>query len=146
MAHAPSNYFLVGQAFLHSLLLLIEHQSLRYTVDFDPVKSSSHCELRWNFDGRYKKYLHVPVTLMEWAMLEIVTGWLDRQEIFSTWKHASRTANRPIIHLRTWKHVTTQFLLRHYRPKTCSKLILQQNRFLSKQSLLVNNEKNSSGN
>jgi hypothetical protein len=138
---SPSNYSLVGQAFLHSFLLLVENQSLRYVVDFN----EDSCLLRLNFDLRWKKFINIRVDFMEWAMLEIATGWLDRQDIFSTWKHASKTATRPIIHLRTWKHIATQLILSKYQPKTCSRLLLLQNRFLSKQQSTINNDKGNSG-
>jgi len=143
----PSNYFLVGQAFLHSFLLLIENQSLRYIVDFDySIKQQKHsCLLRLNFDLRPKKFIYLPVHLMEWAMLEITVGWLDRQEIFSVGKYASKTAKRPTIHVRTWKHMATQFILEKYKPQSCSRLLLLQNRFLNKQTVTVTSDKGTTG-
>jgi hypothetical protein len=139
----PSNYSLVGQAFLHSLLLLIQHQSLRFVVDFDSNQNS--CLLQLNFDVRMKKSIYFRVDLMEWAMIEITTGWFDRQDIFSTKKHASKTATRPIILLRTWKHIISQFLFAKYQPKLCSGLLLVQNRFLSKQQVTATNENGTTG-
>jgi hypothetical protein len=143
LLNPPSNYFLVGQAFLHSFLILIENQSLRYVVDLD-IKNPNSCVLRLNFDQRMKKFINIRVHLMEWAMLEVTTGWLDRQEIFSL-KHASKTATRPIIHLHSWKRIATQFIFDKYKPKTCSELLLSQNRFLSKQQLTVTNDKGTTG-
>lgn len=138
-----SNYALVGQALLRSFLLLIQNQSLRFAVDFS-LKHDS-CLLRLNFDNRMKKFINIRVHLMEWAMLEVATGWLDRQDIFSTGKHASRTALKPIIFLRTWKHILTQFIFAKYKPKVCSTLILIQNRFLSKQQITVTNHSGTTG-
>lgn len=137
----PSNYFLVGQAFLHSFLLLIENESLRFMVDFN----QDSCLLRMNFDFRSKKFINIPAYLMEWAMLEVTTGWLDRQEIFSTLKHSSKTAARPILFLQTWKHVATQFILAKYQPKKCSELIILQNKFMSKEKITVTTDKGTTG-
>ncbi|CAF0900169.1 unnamed protein product [Adineta ricciae] len=136
----PSNYVLVGQAFLHSFLLLIQHQSLRFQVDFDSNSGPNSCILQLAFEVRQKKTIRVRVHLMEWAILEIATGWLDRQDIFSIKKHASKTSSRPTILIRTWKHILTQFLFSKHRPKTCSNLLLVQNRFLSKQQVTVTYE------
>jgi hypothetical protein len=144
LLNPPSNYSLVGQAFLHSFLLLIQNQSLRFLVDFD-LKNKHSCILHLNFDQRFKKFINIRVDLMEWAMLEITTGWLDRQEIFSTKKHALKTATRPIILVRTWKHIATQFIFEKYKPKTCSGLYLIQNRFISKQQITVTNDKGTTG-
>ncbi|CAF2396824.1 unnamed protein product [Rotaria sp. Silwood2] len=141
LSYLPSNYFLVGQALFRSFLLLIENQSLRFVVDFNSSLNKDSCLLQLNNDNRIKKSIYIRVHLMEWAMLEIVTGWLDRQEIFSTWKHSSKTAMRPIVLIRTWKHITTQFIFAQYQPKTCSELLLLQNRFLSKQQLTITNDK-----
>ena len=137
----PSNYFLVGQAFLRSFRLLVDHQSLRFIVDFQ----RSNCLLRLSFDQRMKKFIYVSIDLMNWAMLEVVTGWLDRQEIFSSGKYSSKTAMKPMINVRTWKHITTQFLFDKYQPKSCSQLLLQQNRFLQKQQVTVTNESGTTG-
>ena len=137
----PSNYFLVGQAFLHSFRLLIDNQSLRLIVDFQ----RDFCLLRMNFDHRMKKFIYIPVRLMDWAMIEVVTGWLDRQEIFSTGKYSSKTAMKPMINLRTWKHITTQFLFDRHKPKSCSQLLLLQNRFLQKQQVTVTYENGATG-
>ncbi len=139
--YLPSNYFLVGQAFYHSFLLLINNQSLRFVVDFNQYS----CLLHMNFDLRMKKFINIPVHLMEWAMLEIITGWLDRQDIFSTWKHASKTAIRPIIHLHTWRHIATQFIFAKYQPKICSELLILQNKFLTKQQITTTNDKGTTG-
>ena len=137
-----SNFALVGQAFLHSLNILIEHKSLRFIVQFDPSVDEKSCILRLSNDQRTQKFIHLRVPLMEWAMLEVTTGWLDRQEVLSTKKYASRTAHRPTVnYYRTWKHVATQFLLAKYQPATCSALVLCQNRFLTKQSVTVTNDK-----
>lgn len=138
----PSNYFLVGQAFLRSFLLLIENESLRFIVDFNQQQP---CLLRLNFDGRPKKFIHYPVDFMEWAMLEVITGWLDRQDIFSTKAHVSKTSARPIIHLYSWKHIAGQFLFAKYQPKKCSNLIPLQNRFISKQQVTITTDKGTTG-
>ncbi len=145
LCQSPSNYFLVGQAFLHSFMLLIENQSLRFVVDFNSNFDQYSCLLHMNFDPRMKKFINIPVHLMEWAMLEITTGWLDRQDIFSTSKHASKTATRPVIYLRAWKHITTQFIFDKYKPKTCSALLLLQNKFITKQQIAVTNDKGPTG-
>ncbi|CAF0754772.1 unnamed protein product [Adineta steineri] len=136
----PSNYSLVGQAFLHSFLLLVENQALRYLVDFNTNSNKHTCLLHFNFDVRMKKSINKRVHLMQWAMLEITTGWLDRQDIFSIKKHASKTSARPTILLRTWKHIAAQFLFDKYRPKTCSRLLLVQNRFVSKEQITVTHD------
>ncbi|CAF0894236.1 unnamed protein product [Rotaria sordida] len=141
ISYLPSNYFLVGQALFRSFLLLIENQSLRFIVDFNSSLNKDSCLLQLNYDIRIKKSIYIRVHLMEWAMLEIITGWLDRQEIFSTGKNSSKTAMRPTILLRTWKHITTQFVFAKYQPKICSELLLLQNRFLSKQQLTITNDK-----
>ncbi|CAF4736112.1 unnamed protein product, partial [Rotaria sp. Silwood1] len=146
LIYLPSNYFLIGQALYRSLLLLINNQSLRFVVDFNSNLNKDSCLLQLNYDNRIKKSIYIRIHLMEWAMLEIITGWLDRQEIFSTWKHSSKTAIRPLVLIRTWKHITTQFIFAKYKPKICSKLLLLQNRFLSKQQLIVTNEKGTSVN
>jgi hypothetical protein len=143
--YTPSNYYLVGQAFLRSFLLLIENQSLRFIVDFNENFNQYECLLHMNFDPRMKKFINIPVHLMEWAMLEITTGWLDRQDIFSIRNHASKTATRPIILLRTWKHIATQFIFAKYQPKTCSALLLVQNRFIKKQQITVTSDKGATG-
>ena len=140
-----SNYFLVGQALFHLFLLLIEYQSLRFIVDFNSNLDKNSCLLHLNFDLRSKKFINIHVHLMEWAMLEIITGWLDRQEIFSTGKHASKTALRPIIHVRTWKHIATQFILAKYKPKICSALLILQNKFLSKKQVTITNDNGTTG-
>lgn len=145
LTRTPSNYFLVGQAFLHSFLLLIDNQSIRFIVDFNRKPCQNTCVLRMNFDPSVKKFISIRVDLMEWAMLEVVTGWLDRQEIFSTGKYASKTAIRPTTHVRTWKHITAQFIFDKFKPKTCSQLLLLQNRFLTKQQLTGTNDKGATG-
>ncbi|CAF4173966.1 unnamed protein product, partial [Rotaria magnacalcarata] len=106
----PSNYSLVGQALYRSFLLLIENESIRFVVDFNSRLDKDLCLLQLNFDHRMKKSIYACVHLMEWAMLEVTTGWLDRQDIFSTRKHVSKTAMRPVIHVRPWKHIATQFI------------------------------------
>ncbi|UJR28016.1 hypothetical protein I4U23_009276 [Adineta vaga] len=136
----PSNYTLVGQAFLHSLGLLIEHQSLRFLVNFNFDSNKNTCLLQLHYDVRTKISINIRVHLMEWAILEIVTGWLDRQDIFSIKKYASKTATRPTILIRTWKHILAQFLFTKYQPKKCSGLLLVQNRFLLKQQVTVTHE------
>lgn len=141
----PSNYSLVGQAFYRSFLLLIENEALRFVVDFNSTLNKDSCLLQLHFDHRMKKSIYVRVHLMEWAMLEVTTGWLDRQDIFSTKKHVSKTAMKPIIHVRPWKHVATQFVFAKHKPKTCSRLFLLQNRFLSKHQLTFTNEKGTTG-
>lgn len=123
-------------------MILIEHKSLRFIVQFDPSVDETSCILRLSNDQRTQKFIHLRVSLMEWAMLEVTTGWLDRQEVLSTKKYASRTAHRPTVnYYRTWKHVATQFLLAKYQPATCSALVLCQNRFLTKQSVTVTTDK-----
>ncbi|CAM4756921.1 unnamed protein product [Rotaria magnacalcarata] len=137
----PSNYSLVGQALYRSFLLLIENESIRFVVDFNSRLDNDLCLLQLNFDHRMKKSIYACVHLMEWAMLEVITGWLDRQDIFSTRKHVSKTAMRPVIHVRPWKHIATQFIFAKYKPKTCSRLFLLQNKFMSKHQLTVTNDK-----
>jgi hypothetical protein len=145
ISKTPSNYFLVGQAFLHSFLSLIEHQSLRFMVDFNTNFQEYSCLLHMNLDHQMKKFINIPVHLMEWAMLEVTTGWLDRQEIFSTRKYTLKTAMRPTILLRSWKHLTTQFIFNKYKPKICSRLLLLQNRFIGKQQITVTHDKGTAG-
>ncbi|CAF5224260.1 unnamed protein product, partial [Rotaria magnacalcarata] len=48
---------------------------------------------------------------------------------------------RPVIHVRPWKHIATQFIFAKYKPKTCSRLFLLQNKFISKHQLTVTNDK-----
>ena len=141
----PSNYALVGQAFFHSFLLLVENQSLRFWVNFNENLNKYSCLLHMNFDFRFKKYINISVHLMEWAMLEVTTGWLDRQDIFSTTKYASKTAKKPIINIRTWKRIATQFIFAKYQPKICSGLFILQNKFLTKQQITVKNDKGTTG-
>lgn len=141
----PSNFSLVGQAFLHSFFLLVENQSLRFMVDLRPAIDGKGCLLRLQDDPQARKSINIRVQLMQWAMLEVTTGWLDRQGIFATGKYSSRTSSRPTIFPKNWKHVATQFLFANYQPKTCSRLTLLQHRFLSKQTSTITNEKGAAG-
>jgi len=137
-----ANFLTVGQAFLHSLLILIENQSIRFIVQFETFDEETSCILRLTREHRSKKFIYLRVSLMEWAMLEIVTGWLDRQEVLTTKKYATRTTSRPTVnYFKTWKHIATQFLVAKFQPATCLELIPCQNRFLTKKSITVTNDK-----
>ena len=141
-----ANFLTVGQAFLHSLLILIENQSIRFIVQFETFDEETSCILRLTREHRSKKFIYLRVSLMEWAMLEIVTGWLDRQEVLTTKKYATRTTSRPTVnYFKTWKHIATQFLVAKFQPATCLELIPCQNRFLTKKSITVTNDKGVSG-